>query len=44
MFVLAVVTSWMIAHLLVGRVGAVLQDLPVAVALTRVVGTPWRRA
>lgn len=43
LLMLALVAGWAVAHLLVGRAGAVLQDLPVAVTLVRVVGTPWRK-
>ena len=43
LLVLALMAGWVVAHLLVGRAGAVLQDLPVAVTLVRVVGTPWRK-
>ena len=43
LLVLALVASWVVAHLLMGWAGAVLQDLPVAAALVRVVGIPWRR-
>ena len=43
LLVLALAAGWVVAHLLTGGAGAVIQDFPLAMALMRVAGTPWRR-